>query len=98
MSLVFEWNPRKAKSNVEKHGTTFAEAASVFSSPLARVFSDEEHSGEETREIIIGYSAAKRLLLVCFTEPGVDRVRIISARCATRRERHDYEENIANQA
>lgn len=98
MSLVFEWNPRKAKSNLQKHEITFAEAASVFSYHLARIFPDEWHSAEETREIIIGYSAAKRLLLVCFTEPGMDRVRIISARRATRRERHDYEENIANQA
>jgi uncharacterized protein len=67
----------------------------VFSDPLARIFADEDHSTEEQREIIIGHSRAKRLLLVCFTERADGRVRIISARRATRRERHDYEDHIS---
>jgi uncharacterized DUF497 family protein len=96
MSLVFEWNPRKARSNYAKHGVSFAEAVSVFSDPLARIFPDEEHSAEESREIVIGHSGANHLLLVCFTEPEVDRIHIISARRATRNEQHDYEEHIAN--
>lgn len=54
MSLVFEWDLRKAKSNFRKHRVSFAEAASVFSDPLARIFPDEDHSSEESREIIIG--------------------------------------------
>jgi uncharacterized protein len=65
--LVFEWDPRKARSNYKKHSIIFAEAVSVFSNPMARIFPDEEHSVEESREIIIGHSAAKHLLLVCFT-------------------------------
>jgi uncharacterized DUF497 family protein len=65
----------------------------VFANPLARIFPDEEHSVDESREIIIGHSAGQQLILVNFTSIG-DRVRIISARKATRRERKDYEENV----
>jgi uncharacterized DUF497 family protein len=57
-----------------------AEAASVFSDPLARIVPDEDHSSEEPREIIIEHSTMNRLLLVCFKELETDRVRIISAR------------------
>ena len=96
MSLVFEWDPRKARSNLRKHHVSFAEAVSVFANPLARIFSDEEHSDEEVREIIIGHSSLRRLLLVCFVEPEADRVRIISARRATTEEQHDYEEHVTN--
>jgi len=98
MSLVFEWDPRKARSNYRKHNVSFAEAVSVFSNPVARIFPDEGHSAEEFREIVIGHSAARRLLLVCFTEPETGRIRIISARSATRAEQHDYEEHVAKQA
>jgi len=65
MSLVFTWDPRKAQSNYGKHGVSFAEALSVFNNPLARIIPDEGHSTEESREIIIGHSAAKHLLVVC---------------------------------
>ena len=95
MSLVFEWDARKARSNFRKHDISFAEAITVFSNSLARIFLDDEHSAEEPREIIIGHSAAKHLLLVCFTERAKDHIRIISARRATRAEQHDYEEHIA---
>ena len=74
---------------------SFAEAVSVFSNSLARIFPDEGHSTGEFREIVIGHSAAKHLLLVCFTEPETGRIRIISARRATRAEQHDYEEHVA---
>jgi hypothetical protein len=95
MPLVFEWDPRKARSNQRKHGISFAEAVSVFSNSMARIFPDEEHSMEEPGEILIGHSAALHLLLVCFTERGKDHIRIISARPATRAEQHDYEEHVA---
>jgi hypothetical protein len=94
MSSVFEWDTVKARANLRKHGVSFSEARSVFSDPLARIFDDEGHSGEEHREIIIGHSPTKRLLLVCFTEREEGHVRIISARCATKREWRDYEENV----
>lgn len=94
MELVFEWDPRKDLANLEKHGITFTEATSVFGDSLARIFADEDHSTEEQREIIIGHSRTRRLLLVCFTEREGGQVRIISARRATRREQRDYEEHI----
>jgi uncharacterized DUF497 family protein len=96
MSLGFEWNDRKAQTNLQKHGVDFVEAASVFSDPLARIFLDEGHSTGELREIIIGHSSRKRLLLVCFTEPKKERIRVISSRSATRREQRDYEDEVTN--
>lgn len=95
MSLRFEWDSKKAKANLAKHEVSFEEALTVFADPLARIFPDEEHSIDELREIIIGQSALKQLILVNFTGTD-DRVRIFSARKATRRERKDYEENIGS--
>jgi uncharacterized DUF497 family protein len=96
MALAFEWNDHKARINLKKHDVDFVEAASVFSDPLAQIFLDEGHSTGELREIIIGHSSRKRLLLVCFTEPRKEQIRIISARSATKREQHDYEEEVIN--
>src|ERR1035438_4268821 len=62
MSLVFEWDLRKARANLLKHSVSFAEATSVFSDPLARIFEDEYHSADEPREIILGHSRTARLL------------------------------------
>jgi uncharacterized protein len=95
MPLVFEWDSRKAKGNLRKHRVSFDEACTVFDDLLAVIFSDEDHSNGEEREIIAGYSMLDRLLLVSFTERSADRVRIISARKATRGEQRDYEENIS---
>ncbi len=91
MNLTFEWDPRKDLANLEKHKINFAEAIAVFLDPLARIFTDEVHSVDERREIIVGHSSSRRLLLVCFPEINPGRVRVISARPATRRERQDYE-------
>ena len=85
-------NKAKATANFKKHNVTFDEASTVFSDSLARIFDDEENSAVERREIIIGHSITTRLLLVCFTELGVDLIRIFSARQATKNERQDYEE------
>lgn len=93
MSLEFEWDPKKAEANYACHGIDFEEALTVFRDPLARIFEDEEHSENERREIIIGHSVKQRLILVCFAVRRT-RIRIISARKATRLERKDYEENI----
>ena len=92
MPLSFEWDSKKVSSNVTKHGVTFDEASTVFADPLAVIFDDDDHSREELREIIIGYSMLGQLLLVSFTERDKMTVRIISARKANRRERKDYEE------
>ena len=94
MAYRFEWNERKANSNRLKHGVTFDEAATVFDDSLARIFDNELHSGDELREIIIGHSITRRLLLVCFTERPDETIRLISARLPTAKERKEYEENI----
>lgn len=92
MPLDFEWDRRKDASNQSKHGVGFGEAATVYADPLASIFDDEDHSGDEHREVIIGHSRRGRLLPVAFTERGKNVVRIISARKATRREQKDHEE------
>ncbi|MGH7137895.1 MAG: BrnT family toxin [Pirellulales bacterium] len=91
MPLEFEWDSRKAQRNRQKHGVSFEEASTVFSDPLSVTIDDPLHSDEEDRFIILGESSRRRLLVVSFTEREA-RIRIISARVATRRERKDYEE------
>ncbi len=90
--MEFEWDDAKAEANVRKHGVSFGEASSAFADPLAAIFPDPEHSDEEEREILVGYSERNRLLIVSFTERD-GNVRIISARVASVRERRNHEEN-----
>ena len=91
MALEFEWDPAKATSNLQKHGVDFEEATTVFRDPLSTTVADPGHSRGEERLVIFGLSARRRVLAVMHTErPG--RIRIISAREATRRERGAYEE------
>jgi uncharacterized DUF497 family protein len=91
MALEFEWDDDKAYSNSNKHGVTFEEAKTVFGDKLAMTKFDEEHSSEEERYVILGESGQLRLLVVAFTERD-ERIRIISARVANKRERKRYEE------
>jgi len=91
MDLTFEWDLRKAAENRRKHGVSFEEALPAFGDPLARIFDDPDHSETEPRELIVGHCNRQRLLLVSFIQRG-DRIRILSARKATRQERKDYEE------
>ena len=91
--MKFEWDSRKAAANNRKHGVDFADAIAVFADPLAKIHADPDHSEAEAREIIVGHASSGVLLLVSFQERG-DSVRIISARRATNRERHEYEEAI----
>ena len=95
--MRFQWDPSKVADNIKKHGVSFDEAITVFKDPLALIFDDLAHSERESREIIIGISAVRRMLLVCFVERQEDIVRIISARSATRQEIKDYEENANSQ-
>jgi uncharacterized DUF497 family protein len=97
MPPVFEWDRDKAELNYRKHRVSFTQAVALFGDPLARIFDDPAHSTDELREIIIGHSATAKLLVVCFTEPVENHIRIISARQATKREQHDYEEYITQQ-
>jgi uncharacterized DUF497 family protein len=83
MNMRFEGDPEKAKKNIRRHGISFDEAVTVFKDPLAFIFDDTTHSEQEHREIIIGMSALRRMVLVCFVERLEDTIRI-SARAATR--------------
>jgi len=91
MSIQFEWDPNKAAQNLQKHKVSFEEAATVFRDTLSVTVPDPDHSVEEDRYITIGLSGRMRLLMVAHTERG-DRIRIISARVLTRKEREQYEE------
>jgi len=91
MGLVFEWDDGKAQANISKHAVSFEEASSVFADPLSLTIFDPVHSEEEERYVTLGQSQRNRLLVVVLTDRD-DRIRIISARVATRRERRDYEE------
>jgi uncharacterized DUF497 family protein len=93
MALVFEWDPAKDKVNRRKHGVGFEEAMTVFGDPLAGMRPDPRHSADEERFVLLGRSVRDRLLAVMFTERGEGRVRLVSARRATSRERHAYEED-----
>lgn len=86
--MGFEWDPDKARANERKHGVDFADAATVFDDPLAVTIPDE--GAEESRFVTIGGDAAGRLLVVVYAWRGV-KIRIISARGATPRERREYE-------
>jgi uncharacterized DUF497 family protein len=92
MAQPFEWDAAKARANLKAHRVSFEEALTVFGDPLARIFADPDHSVNEAREIIIGHSTQARLIVVAFAERG-GKIRIISARESTARERRDYEEN-----
>ncbi len=91
--MKFQWNSDKAILNIKKHGISFQEATTVFNDPLSLTFADPDHSIGESRYVIIGVSGLGRLLVVAHADRK-DRVRIINARKATRRERRFYEEGI----
>lgn len=89
--LQFEWDPEKAKANLKKHGVDFEEASTIFKDPQFVSFVDEEHSADEERYITIGLSSMVRLLMAAHTERK-KRIRIISARKATKNEEKFYNE------
>ena len=91
MGYYFEWDPRKASSNLRKHDVPFEEATSVFGDPLAMNMPDPDHSVDENRFILLGLSHKFRLLVVAYAKRGRG-TRLISARVATRQERRTYEE------
>ncbi len=84
--LEFEWDRAKATTNRREHGVSFEEAATVFLDPLARTLDDPDRSAGEDRFLLVGASLALRTLLVVHVERG-ERLRIVSARLATRKER-----------
>ena len=94
MPLTFEWDPSKAQLNLRKHGVSFQEAVGAFMDPLSVTIPDPDHSYDEERLVLIGFSQSNRLLVVVHTE-SVDTIRLISAREASRFERRQYEQGEA---
>ena len=93
--LEFVLDPRKAKSNEEKHGVSFEEAKSVFLDDNALFQADPDHSNEEDRFVILGLSSALRLLVVCHCyRESEDVIRLISARKAAKREGEQYARKV----
>lgn len=92
-ALRFEWDPKKDLMNQKKHGISFAEASTVFEDVNALVISDPEHSEDEERFVILGFSLQANLLVVCHCYRASESViRIISARKATKNESRQYDE------
>ena len=91
----FEWNPKKALSNISKHGILFSEAATIFRDPNMISIYDNEHSDYEDRWISIGLSEMGKLLIVFHTFRDIDKlstaIRVFSSRKATKTERKQYE-------
>jgi uncharacterized protein len=85
------WSEKKNRQNISKHKVDFNEAKSIFDDPLQISINDSDHSFDENRFITIGVSENNRLLIVAHTFRD-DKIRIITARKPTRRERQDYEE------
>jgi uncharacterized DUF497 family protein len=90
--VEFEWDPEKAAENERKHDVSFDEASTVFGDPLSLTIADPGHSDKEDRFVLLGESFRGRLFVVVHTDRE-DRIRIISARLATGKERRTYEEH-----
>lgn len=91
--MDFSWDPEKAEANLKKHKVSFEEAVTAFYDPLAKIADDPDHSEEEDRYILIGYSQKSSLLFVVHVyKESTDLIRIISARKATKKEKKTFEE------
>ena len=92
-AISFEWDENKNSSNKRKHGVSFEEARTVFYDENALLIDDPEHSEDEERFVILGFSEKARVLVVCHCYRSEETViRIISARKATKNEMKYYEE------
>ncbi len=89
---VFEWDSEKCKSNIYKHGIDFKDAVAAFEDSQALCAYDIDSSVEEDRYILTGRIGNRIIAVVIYTDRR-DRIRIISARLATKRERNIYEEH-----
>jgi hypothetical protein len=96
MFFDFDWDEKKARSNLAKHGVSFRLATSVFGDSLALTIFDEEHSDNENRWVTLGQAQNGQVLVVVHTSEEVGstglHIRIISARTANPTEMHDYEQ------
>ena len=90
-NLKFEWDEGKNQANIKKHGISFEKASEVFADTNAVYDIDINHSYEEERFIIIGFDKKLQMLTVCYCErKSEEKIRIISAREATNKERKLY--------
>ncbi|MCP4698267.1 MAG: BrnT family toxin [Gammaproteobacteria bacterium] len=90
--LRFEWDERKSKANIKRHGVSFDEARSAFYDEKAIQFFDPDHSDEEDRFILLGMSLKLRVLVICHcVRESETAIRIISARKADKAEKRDYQ-------
>ncbi len=93
--MKFEWDSEKEKSNIKKHGINFEQSSYVFADPFALNMYDNGHSLEEDRWVILGKSLNEVVLVVVHTfknDDGIEYVRIISARKATKSEQQSYQQ------
>ena len=91
MDMIFDWDENKARVNENKHGVSFLEAMSAFNDNDALIMSDDEHTDDEDRFILLGISSVANLLMVCHCYRGEDEIiRLISARRANKREAKKY--------
>ena len=90
--MSFEWDKKKAVSNLRKHGVSFEEASTALRDSFSATAHDPDHSEDEDRFVTLGVSSIGRLLAVAHTERG-NNIRIISARLAIKSERQIYEED-----
>jgi hypothetical protein len=89
MALSFEWDPAKAAANLAKHGVRFEVAATAFGDPHSLTIPDPKHSQTENRLVLLGQTGDGSIVVVVHVERG-DRIRLISARRASRKERINY--------
>jgi len=98
LELLFDWDTKKAKHNLSKHGVSFEDAMGVFLDPDALTIFDEDNSGDEDRWITLGAAQGLKLLLVVHTHVEMNDqtalIRIISARRPTRREAAQYRHRV----
>lgn len=87
--MDIEWDREKAAANLKEHGVSFEEAATALLDPVALAQEDVTARGEP-RWILLGMGDRLRLLTVVYTLRGGDRIRLISARKATREETESY--------
>ena len=92
MGLQFEWDEKKAQSNLRKHGISFEKATTAFGDTLSITIDDPLHSQDEERLILMGLSEDLKTLVVVHVEKR-ETIRIISARKASKKEKQFYEEN-----
>jgi len=89
--IRFEWDQKKSRASLKKHGVSFEEAQTVFLDENAMRFYDPDHSEDEDRFIMLGMSFRLRILVVCHCyREDDDTIRIISARKADKHEVESY--------